>query len=387
MRVFWPRVVLSLAIIATYHASLALAGDVFPCLAAIEGQPSVVSTADQSSASVATTAYFVENQGEADGWAWTTAAEQPIDAAMQPASRFWSIDYRVMTMFDSHTTYEFGTIPGAPGPQYAPLSRLDWSLDSTWHGLQVGVESPNWRAHVQWLTPMIKGGYRDMSDFDWSGPDRDPALLSVSPQRWTDGQMLELEASRKVADTIFSVPIEIWPAAGFRFQRLDMMAYNGVQVINDGTFGPNPPPVGYRWSEDMISLNQQYYMGYVGGELRTMLVFANMQPIVVTFEGDWATVAGYNVDHHISGYEADGIHRYTMESTFGDAYHLALVGESLLSPHFSVGLRVEHLAIRTTGTHRWTMSGATTPVNETWSNGVAAWSDQSSITAFFRARF
>ena len=92
------------------------------------------------------------------------------------------------------------------------------------------------------------------------------------------------------------------------------MAYDGVQLINDGTF-PDLPPVGYRWHENTISLNQQYYMGYVGGQLRTTLNVMGTCPVVLVFQGDWAATSGYNVDHHISGYEADGIHRYTMDST------------------------------------------------------------------------
>ena len=73
--------------------------------------------------------------------------------------------------------------------------QLDWSLDSTWQGLQIGVEQPKWRAHFEWLAPMIGDTYGTMDDFDWSGPARDPASLSSSPERWTDGQMLELEGS------------------------------------------------------------------------------------------------------------------------------------------------------------------------------------------------
>ena len=91
-------------------------------------------------------------------------------------------------MFDSHTTYQFGTPPD--DQQYAPLSKLDWSLDSTWQGLQIGIERPKWRAHFEWLTPMLSDTYGTMDDFDWSGPDRDPASLSSSYERWTDGQML-----------------------------------------------------------------------------------------------------------------------------------------------------------------------------------------------------
>jgi hypothetical protein len=308
-----------------------------------------------------------------------------LHAAMPQQCRTWTIDYRVSTMFSSRTCYEFGTYPAAGAPVYAPLSRLNWSLDSVWHGLQIGVEKPRWRVHFEWLTPMTRDISGDMSDWDWSGPARDPASLSVSPSRWTDGQRLEFEGAFKLRDRLFQMPIELWPVAGFRFQRFNMMSYDGVQLINDGTF-PDIPPVGYRWYEDTISSNQQYYMGYVGGQLRTTLNIAQLRPVQLTFQGDWAGTAGYNVDHHISGYEEKGIHRYGYDKTHGGALHLALIAETQLNRRLSVGVQVDHTEIRTTGTHHFVETGAET-ADEIWSNGVKVNSDQTSLLAFIRANF
>ena len=75
----------------------------------------------------------------------------------------------------------------------------------------------------------------------------------------------------------------------------------------------------------------------------------NFRPVTITFEGDWAGTWGYNVDHHISGYEADGIHRYTMDSTSGGAFHLSLTAETPLGKRFFFGLQADHTEIRTTG--------------------------------------
>ncbi len=305
-------------------------------------------------------------------------------AAAQPCQRVWTIDYRVKTMFDSQTTYQFGEPATDPNP-YAPLSKLVWPLDTTWHGLQVGVEKPNWRAHFEWLTPMVSETYRDMADYDWSGPNRDPASLSSSPERWTDGQTVELEGSFKLTDHILRAPLEVWPVIGFRFQRFDLMAHDGVQDINDGTF-PDIPPVGYRWQGDTISFNQQYYMGYVGAQIRRDCCIMNTRPVTFVMQADWADTWGYNIDHHISGYEDDGIHRYTMETTQGGAFHVALTAETQLSKRFFLGVQAEHLEIRTWGTHHFVETGAKT-VDETWTNGVSATSDQTSYTAYLRARY
>ncbi len=192
---------------------------------------------------------------------WTTA----------PAATSWTIEYRIQQMFDSRTSYQFGTPPQFGPPQYAPVSKLDWSLDSTWTGLRVGVQKPNWDVYFEWLTAMGQGINGNMDDFDWSGPNTDPASLSSSPERWNDGQKVEIEAEYKWWKCVLGVPVELWPLVGFRFQRFDMTAHDGDQLINDGTLGPGIPPVGYHWTGDMGTFNQQYYMGYAGAQLRAAI--------------------------------------------------------------------------------------------------------------------
>jgi len=122
-------------------------------------------------------------------------------------NRFWSdppgplaltIDYRVLTMFDSRTSYQFGTAPQLGGHQYAPISKLDFSLDSTWTGFRLGVEEADSAGHFEWLTPMARSINGSMEDFDWNidDPRNDPTRLdslSRSSERWNEGQMLEIE--------------------------------------------------------------------------------------------------------------------------------------------------------------------------------------------------
>ena len=212
-----------------------------------------------------------------------------------------------------------------------------------------------------------------------------PRRCRVRPNAGPTDRPLELEGSFKLTDHILRVPLEIWPVIGFRFQRFDLMAHDGVQDINDGTF-PDIPPVGYRWQGDTISFNQQYYMGYVGAQIRRDCCIMNTRPVTFVMQADWADTWGYNIDHHISGYEDDGIHRYTMETTQGGAFHVALTAETPLSKRFFLGVQAEHLEIRTWGSHHFVETGAKT-VDETWSNGVSATSDQTSFTAYLRARF
>ena len=111
-------------------------------------------------------------------------------------SEVWTVDYRVRQMFESSTSYEFGNPAWAPPGVYAPLSKLDFELDSPWHGLQIGVELPGWRAHFEWLMPMRQNIDGCMADYDWNidEPRDDPTRLdslTLSSERWSDGQMLE----------------------------------------------------------------------------------------------------------------------------------------------------------------------------------------------------
>jgi hypothetical protein len=82
-------------------------------------------------------------------------------APAAPVRQIWTVDYRVRPMLDSVTSYEFG----APDLLYAPLSRLDFELDSIWHGFQIGVELPGWRVHFEWLMPMGDRIDGDMADY------------------------------------------------------------------------------------------------------------------------------------------------------------------------------------------------------------------------------
>ena len=99
-------------------------------------------------------------------------------------------------------------------------------------------------------------------------------------------------------------------------------------------------------------------------------------------QADYGAAAGYNVDHHISGYEPT-IHRYTMESSEGGALNLSLTVEVLLTDKLSFGLQAGYMETNTTGSHRWVQNGGPTPVGETWNNGVSVSSSQSTIAVFF----
>lgn len=298
--------------------------------------------------------------------------------ARQPC-RVWTIDYRVRPMFDSHTSYEFGTPPGFAAGTYAPLSKLDFDLDSTWHGLQIGLEKPNWRVHFEWLTPIQRDINGNMEDFDWI-PAGNLISHTLSSERWNDGQMLDLGGEFKFTSSLFNLPIEIWPAGGFRFQRFDITATDIFQVVPP--LGPVPALAGV----DVITFNQQYYQCYFGGQLRTRLWFAE-RLIDVRFQGDGGPAWGYNVDHHLlrDDFIPGVFDRFTMETTSGGMWHIGLTVEAPITRRLSLGLQADHMEIRTTGEHRYQQASG--GIDRRWTNGVKVKSDQTSLTAFVRARF
>ncbi|MHB0960545.1 MAG: hypothetical protein ACYC0X_30915 [Pirellulaceae bacterium] len=292
-------------------------------------------------------------------------------------ARSWSIDYRVRGLCDSVTSFEFGTSE-LPPTGWAPLSQLNFSLDSYWHGLRFRLPRPQWEVHVEWLTPMqeeLQGGF---SDYDWVPPNPDGSFtdLGFSQQRWINGQMLEFDLEVQMLQDPFGIPSEIWPIVGFRWQRFGIMAYNLVQVKEDNVWPTSP----YAYSGDVIDFRQDYYSLFAGLQFRTMLDWGPFPRTQLTLQGDVQHITARNVDHHLLR-RGD---RYTMETTSGSAAHVGFTAEVLVSQRLSLGLEVDHLQIRTTGTHRWL--NVPLGIDETWDHGVRVWSDQTWLTAFVAYR-
>jgi len=312
-------------------------------------------------------------------WKDAMAAEQtPVaqDRLWFPAlgPRTWTIDYRFRTLFDSSTSYEFGTPPFYDS-QYTPLSRLNFPLDSYWHGIQLGLQKPTWDIHLEWLFPQ-QGIQGNLADYDWQIPNHDFTDLGYADTRWTDGQMLDLGFDFQLCEHPLGLPFELWPTLGFRWQRFNMMCYDGIQVKENDVW--LDPPKTY--PGDVISFNQQYYIVYLGGQFRSKLETKYLPPIALTIQMDWGGTNAYNVDHHLIR-EGD---RYTMESTSGSCWHAAFTAEALISERFSAGIQADYLEIRTRGKHRWLNQPLDTDF--TWDNGVLASSNQTWLTAFLRIR-
>lgn len=300
---------------------------------------------------------------------------EPVKAVPE-ATGSWTIDYRVRQFYESRTSYEFGT-PELPPDGWTPLSRLCFPLDSTWHGLDVGIDRPNWELHLSWLTPMERTIHDEMEDYDWMIPGQDFTDLGLTKERWLDGQMLDLGLNFRLWNDPFDWPVELWGTAGFRWQRFNLMCYDLAQVKWDDEW-LSPP---YTAAGDVISFKQEYSMGYLGGQLRTVLFTVARRPVRVILQGDWAATSARNVDHHLLR-EGD---RYTIENTHGSSWHLGLTADVPVTRRLEVGMAIDYLQIHTRGHHR--LLNEPLDVDYTWDHGVRVWSDQTWLTAFARLRF
>jgi hypothetical protein len=189
--------------------------------------------------------------------------------------------------------------------------------------------------------PMVQHVVGGIYDSDWSAPAQLESL-SHSATRWNDGQQVNLEADYKYSDCIWGMPIEFWPLAGFRWEKFSMTAYDGVQLFG-GRLGP------FSIQGDDLTINQQYYTGYIGFQLRKCIERECKSPINLVFQFDWGATGAYMVDHHLIRFDIPNSNFYNMQSTGGDTIHLALSGDVPINCHLSLGLRADYQRIRTTG--------------------------------------
>jgi hypothetical protein len=287
-------------------------------------------------------------------------------------ARCWSIDYRFRVFASSDTSHEWGTQPPPP-IGWSPRVRENYSINSCWDGLYGEIHRPTWDVHFEWMMSQ-QGIQGDLAQRQWNPPNPNGSYtdLGFSTERWSGsyGQMIDIGGERQLWDHLFRYPIEVWPMAGFRWQRFPLTGYDWTQVKLQNKW------VDDFYPGDVLTFNQQYYIGYIGGQLRTRVAM-----VALTFQGDWGYTWGYNVENNtfIPGDD------YTIDNTQGSSWHLGFTAEVFLNNQFSLGFQVDHVEIRTYGTHQEINYPKGT--DAAWSNGVFVSSDQTSITAFLRCRF
>jgi len=285
-----------------------------------------------------------------------------------------SIAIKTERMIDSHTSYEFG-YPFSP--YQAPLSRLEFPLDSWWGGAELRAIFPRFSFGLEVLTNMSQEADGGMRDSDWDDEDNPDlkTIYSESKCRLEQSYVLNADVDMKISDWL-GLPkwLDLRPVAGFRWQNFNFVTHDGIQ------FELGEPPLLLHG--DGISFEQTYAQYFVG--MRAALDMGRrlkLKSLAMLAQFDWAYVEGHNKDHHLL---REGI-RYTFEDTTGHAWHGSIGLKAGLLKQFSIGLEADFLSISTEGSHR--LVNPPFDIDLTWSNGVEVWSYQNRIALMLQYVF
>ena len=287
-----------------------------------------------------------------------------------------SIGMKIERMTGSHTSYEFGNpFP----PNQAPLSRLEFPLDSWWAGAELRAIFPRFSIGVEALTNLSRETEGRMQDSDWDDenhPDH-KTIYSESRCRMEPSYVVRADIDLKVSDWL-GLPgwLDLRPVAGVRRQRFSLVAHDGTQWDLTNQEPPLLLP------GDGISFEQVYSQYFLG--LRAGLDlgrYVNLNSLTALLQCDWAYVEGRNRDHHI----LRAGERYTYEDTHGHAWHGSIGLRAGLSEHLSLAAEADILSISTVGSHR--LVNAPLGIDFMFSDGVKVWSDQKRLSLLLQYRF
>jgi len=302
-----------------------------------------------------------------------SAFEQKEPVAL---TEYLSLGAKVKYLFKSHTSYEFGN----PFPPYqAPLSRLEFPLDSWWGGLEMKLNLSRLSLGMEALTNVSQNAHGEMEDSDWDDDTRPDVktIYSQSQMRVGPSYMVRADADLEVSDWL-GLPkwLSIRPVTGIRWQRFNLVAHDGVQYSYPSGDPPLPLP------GESIRFKQEYWQYFIGVrsdiDLTKLTGIASLRFLA---QFDWAYVEGNNEDNHL----LRAGRRFTYENTYGHAWHGSVGLKKDLSEHLTLGFDVDYLAISTTGNHR--LLNETFGVDMSFTHGVKVWSDQASACLTLEYRF
>ena len=289
----------------------------------------------------------------------------------------WIVTTKVKFLFNSHSSYEFGNpFP----PRQVPLSRLEFPLDSVWAGFEARRNLGRLSVGLEYLSSLAGQETNHFKDSDWDDDDA-PQRLSIFGEtqcRVRPSFQLRADVDVQVADLV-GLPdgFIVRPLAGYRWQHLAFMAHDGTQYA----YGPNGEVENsIVLPGNTISFAQDWCMLFAGARLGyEWRRPPRLHRLALLGQADVSHAWGYNIDRHL----LRGGNRTTREYTRGLAWHVSLGVELGLTEHLSLGIEGDHLRIETTGVHKLTAYD----YGFRFSNGVRAWSEQSSVIVKLDFRF
>ena len=279
----------------------------------------------------------------------------------------WEFDIEMKRLVASHTSYEFGN-PEAPFTK--PLSRLEFPVNTWWMNFDLRRTCPRWSVGAKAGFSVNRNSNKFMKDSDWNSTENQDYLTNFS-KSYCDVKsafLIRGDVDVNISDWLrLPKSLEIRPLFAFQFQRFALMAHDGVQW----NYGPNTSEA---LDGNGISFRQDWYTYMIGLRGSYSKDLNKYVTIKLKGEADWGPALGYNEDHHILRGD-----RFTYEHTSGSSLYFLTGLDMIVSKTITLGIGVDYLWIRTSGTHKWW--DPSVPADRSWSDGVHVWSDQLGLTA------
>jgi len=292
----------------------------------------------------------------------------------------WEFGLGVQYFLMSHTSYQFAN----SGPSFQnPLSKLQFPLNTWWLESELRRTCPRWSIGVRAGVSVAKNVDGRFKDSDWLNPANGSMLTtySESAMRSENSYLIRADADVNISDWLGLPPsFEIRPLFAFEFQRLNLMAHDGVQwevgsYDVDGSGIRDDYASVQALAGNTIHFRQDYYMYQIG--VRGVYDGFNIGKYIkikVKGEADWGPVIGYNEDNHL----LRDLLGYIRSS--GNSLYFSTGLEMVFAKTITAGISMDYQYIRTTGIlHDRDLGHGGV---EAWNDeSVKVWSDQTSITA------
>lgn len=295
--------------------------------------------------------------------------QQTVAGKTPSTDKPWLAKLYVKRYFVSHTSYEFGNLEP---PFQEPLSRLEFPMNTWWAGGEFRRSFSRLSAGVEVSATVPMESDLSFKDSDWSENEyfwiKD--IYSEAQCRLQPSYMAHVDVDLKIGDWL-RLPrwFDMRPVAGVRWQYLDFLVHNGVQMYPAPWSDTPPEPL----FGNIIHFKQTYWLYFLGIKaVYDMEKHIRFPRLKVICQLDWAYVEGNNSDEHLL--RGDGGSRMTYEKTRGGALHASVGIKVGLTDNISAGFEMDYIRIRSTGSHQWQHDAY--GIDQSWDNGVKVWSDQ-----------
>ena len=306
----------------------------------------------------------------------TSASPEQKGKLNQPKN--WVFDFGLQDFLMSHTSYQFGN---SGTPFQKPISKLEFPLNTWWLESELRRTCPRWSVGVRAGLSVAGNTNERFKDSDWLRDTEMLTTYSESAMREENSYLFRADADVNISDWLRLPPgLEIRPLFAFEFQRLNLMAHDGVQwEVGSYPYGEAGSLDGYSSAQALagnsIHFRQDYYMYQIG--LRGVydgFKIGKYITIKTKGEADWGPVIGYSEDNHLLR-DLFGYIRST-----GNSFYFSTGLDMVFAKTITAGVSMDYLCIRSFGTQHDRDLGHGGV--ESWEDyGVRVWSDQTSLTA------